>query len=146
MCAGSHFGAVVSDVAKTPYKIGDTVKVTFQSACPRNNVRTGDTFLAVQKLDEETGDWTTVSAQVSHRCIYCFLACLLQPRHDCNRCPMPETPCLNPLCSMLWLHSNKRGLLFLLLLLFWPQELVEPHAIGQGSIWPLLVKREYCKL
>ena len=64
VCAGSHFGAVVSDVAKSPYKIGDTVKVTFQSACPRNNVRTGDTFLAVQKLDEESGDWTTVSALV----------------------------------------------------------------------------------
>ena len=59
--AGRHFGAVVSDVAKAPYKVGDTAKVTFQSACPRNNVRTGDTFLAVQKLNEDTGDWTTVS-------------------------------------------------------------------------------------
>lgn len=64
--AGSHFGSVVSDVLSTPYKIGDTVTVTFQSACPRNNVRTGDTFLAVQKLDEDTGDWTTVSAFNPH--------------------------------------------------------------------------------
>ena len=61
-CAGSHFGSVVLDVLKTAYKVGDTVKVTFQSACPRNNVRTGDTFLAVQKLNEDTGEWTTVRA------------------------------------------------------------------------------------
>lgn len=57
---GSHFGTVVHDVLKTPYRVNDTVTVTFQSACPRNNVRTGDTFLAVQKLQEDTGEWTTV--------------------------------------------------------------------------------------
>lgn len=57
---GKHFGTVVEDVARTPYFVGDTVKVTFQSACPRNNVRTGDSFLQVQKLQEETGHWTTV--------------------------------------------------------------------------------------
>ena len=61
MCAGKHFGTVVEDVARTPYFVGDTVRVTFQSACPRNNVRTGDTFLQVQKLQEETGRWITVS-------------------------------------------------------------------------------------
>ena len=62
--AGKHFGTVVEDVARTPYFVGDTVKVTFQSACPRNNVRTGDTFLQVQKLQEETGHWITGSSNV----------------------------------------------------------------------------------
>nr|QOL01216.1 putative extracellular protein TR9_024 [Trebouxia lynnae] len=57
---GSHFGTVVHDVLKTPYHVNDTVTVTFQSACPRNNVRTGDTFLAVQKLQDDTGEWITV--------------------------------------------------------------------------------------
>lgn len=57
---GSHFGAVTQDVLKAPYHVDDTVTVTFQSACPRNNVRTGDTFLKVQKLQEGTGKWTTV--------------------------------------------------------------------------------------
>ncbi|KAL3142319.1 hypothetical protein ABBQ38_002661 [Trebouxia sp. C0009 RCD-2024] len=57
---GSHFGTVVHDVLKNPYQVNDTVTVTFQSACPRNNVRTGDTFLAVQKLQEDTGQWITV--------------------------------------------------------------------------------------
>ena len=59
--SGSHFGAVVHDVLKAPYHVNDTVTVTFQSACPRNNVRTGDTFLAVQKLQEDSGEWTTVN-------------------------------------------------------------------------------------
>ncbi len=62
MVAGSHFGSVTHDVLKTPYHVNDTVTVTFQSACPRNNVRTGDTFLAVQKLQQDTGEWSTVSA------------------------------------------------------------------------------------
>lgn len=57
---GSHFGSVTHDVLKTPYHVNDTVSVTFQSACPRNNVRTGDTFLAVQKLQQDTGEWSTV--------------------------------------------------------------------------------------
>ena len=61
MMAGSHFGSVTHDVLKTPYHVNDTVSVTFQSACPRNNVRTGDTFLAVQKLQQDTGEWSTVS-------------------------------------------------------------------------------------
>lgn len=61
MFSGSHFGTVVHDVLKAPYHVNDTVTVTFQSACPRNNVRTGDTFLAVLKLQEDSGEWTTVS-------------------------------------------------------------------------------------
>ena len=72
MVAGSHFGSVTHDVLKTPYDVNDTVSVTFQSACPRNNVRTGDTFLAVQKLQQDTGEWSTVSTS--------FL--LLHPRDD----------------------------------------------------------------
>ncbi len=67
MVAGSHFGSVTHDVLKTPYNVNDTVTVTFQSACPRNNVRTGDTFLAVQKLQQDTGEWSTVSTVTSKR-------------------------------------------------------------------------------
>ena len=71
--AGSHFGAVTQDVLKAPYHADDTVTVTFQSACPRNNVRTGDTFLKVQKLQEDTGEWTTVSNSPANQSAYIFV-------------------------------------------------------------------------
>ncbi len=43
-----------------PYHVGDKVQVVFQSACPRNNLRTEDTFLTVERLDTATGNWSVV--------------------------------------------------------------------------------------
>ena len=40
--------------------MGDKVQVVFQSACPRNNLRTEDTFLTVERLDTATGNWSVV--------------------------------------------------------------------------------------
>ena len=57
--AGVAFGDVISEVAKTEYAPGDIVAATFQSACPRNNLRTGDTFLKVQRRSDD-GAWHTV--------------------------------------------------------------------------------------
>jgi neutral ceramidase len=57
---GSHFGAVIQDVKQAPYQAGETVEVKFQSACPRNNLRTEGSFLSVQRYDVSTGQWHEV--------------------------------------------------------------------------------------
>ena len=48
------------DVAKKSFDVGETVSVEFQSACPRNNLRTGDTFLTVERWSEKNGNWEVV--------------------------------------------------------------------------------------
>jgi neutral ceramidase len=59
------YGAVRKD-AQSAYKVGERVDVTFQSANPRNNLRTQDTFLTVERQDGDSwkrvatdGDWET---------------------------------------------------------------------------------------
>jgi len=52
------FGAVV-DKAKRSYKAGDTVEVSFWSGDPRNDFKTGNSYLAVQR--EDAGNWITVA-------------------------------------------------------------------------------------
>jgi len=56
---GKHYGDVVHDV-NSSYTTGDTVEVVFYSACPRNNVRTEDTFLTVEKLNQATNNWDII--------------------------------------------------------------------------------------
>lgn len=51
------FGSVHKDVQST-YKPGSTVNAVFWGAHPKNNYRTQDTFLAVQRM--EGGKWITV--------------------------------------------------------------------------------------
>jgi len=50
---------VVSDAAPA-YAANDTARAVFHSACPRNDVRRGGTFLAVERRDEADGAWRTV--------------------------------------------------------------------------------------
>ncbi|KAK0735673.1 Neutral/alkaline non-lysosomal ceramidase-domain-containing protein [Apiosordaria backusii] len=51
------FGDVLADVEEdTPYIIGDVVKVRFVGANPRNNLRLGQTYAAVEKLGKD-GEW-----------------------------------------------------------------------------------------
>ncbi len=57
--AGAQFGGVVTDAAPA-YAANDTARAIFLSACPRNDVRRGGTFLAVERLDEADGAWRTV--------------------------------------------------------------------------------------
>ena len=52
------FGAV-ADKAKRTYKAGDTVEVSFWSGDPRNDFRTGNNYLSVQR--DDAGSWTTVA-------------------------------------------------------------------------------------
>lgn len=59
--SGSHFGAVRKDVSKKSFRIGEQVSVEFQSACPRNSLRSGDTFLTVEQWSQEGGNWEVVS-------------------------------------------------------------------------------------
>ncbi len=39
--------------AKPSYKIGETVEVVFYTGSPRNNFKTEDTFLTVEKLNSD---------------------------------------------------------------------------------------------
>ncbi|KAK4194162.1 putative neutral ceramidase precursor [Triangularia verruculosa] len=63
------FGDVLTDVEKgTPYTIGDAVKVRFVGANPRNGLKLGGTYAAVERLGEDgvwersrdDGDWGLV--------------------------------------------------------------------------------------
>lgn len=94
---GSHFGSVTQDVLKAPYQVNDTVMVTFQSACPRNNVRTGDTFLAVQKLQDDTGEWTTVSPTYC-----CCKSCPVSRHHSQTFTQLKNFLCMERLLLKYW--------------------------------------------
>ncbi|KAK9785596.1 hypothetical protein WJX73_002285 [Symbiochloris irregularis] len=56
--SGKGFGSVVADVPPREYKVGDTVTAVFQSACPRNDIRRGGSFLAVER--QQGASWDTV--------------------------------------------------------------------------------------
>ena len=57
---GKQYGDVLKDVvAGASYSEGDTVSVTFVSACPRNNLRTGGTFLTVERFTADAA-WAVV--------------------------------------------------------------------------------------
>ena len=55
---GRRFGSIVTD-AREVYTVGETAYATFRSANPRNNLRTGGTFLTVDLLNETDGTWRT---------------------------------------------------------------------------------------
>ncbi|KAF4125605.1 neutral ceramidase [Geosmithia morbida] len=56
---GKSFGQVLSQ-PNSSYVLGDVVKVTFQGANPRNNLRLEETFAAVEKKDDGAG-WSTAA-------------------------------------------------------------------------------------
>ncbi|KAK0468856.1 Neutral/alkaline nonlysosomal ceramidase [Armillaria novae-zelandiae] len=56
---GKHFGDVLTDV-NASYAVGDTVTARFVGANPRNNLRLGSTFLAVDH--QVSGQWVTVKS------------------------------------------------------------------------------------
>ncbi len=58
--AGIQFGQAITDVASGPHPVGTIISVTFQSACPRNYIKPGGTFLTVDRLDEATNEWQEV--------------------------------------------------------------------------------------
>ncbi|KAF8623397.1 hypothetical protein AX17_007435 [Amanita inopinata Kibby_2008] len=55
---GKQFGQVLQDVNTSSYSAGDTVKVQFVGANPRNNLRLEKTFLAIDHM--VNGQWVTV--------------------------------------------------------------------------------------
>ncbi|XP_072165665.1 uncharacterized protein [Diadema setosum] len=57
---GRNFGDVISDVSSGLYKRDSVVQATFQSGNPRNNLRTGDSFMTVEHLKASTGEWEVV--------------------------------------------------------------------------------------
>jgi len=57
--SGKWFGSVAVDVSKDEYHVGETVGVSFHSANPRSNPRLQGTFLTVDVLDNDTGEWLT---------------------------------------------------------------------------------------
>lgn len=54
-----EFGQIVTDVEPV-YRVGDTISARFVGANPRNNLRRGETFAAVEKLNEDTAGWEMV--------------------------------------------------------------------------------------
>jgi len=58
LCPVEKFGDVMTPPPKSA-AIGETVLVTFRGAHPRNNLRTGEGFLEVQR--DEGGQWTTIA-------------------------------------------------------------------------------------
>ena len=57
---GKHYGDVTVQPQAT-VKRGQIVEATFRSANPRNNIRTGGTFLTVEKFDVSSGKWNVVA-------------------------------------------------------------------------------------
>jgi len=55
--SGKHFGDVLVD-APTTAPVWSRVSVRFQTANPRNNLRTNDTFSTVEYKDDKTGKWS----------------------------------------------------------------------------------------
>lgn len=59
---GSDYGRAVEDVEPgRSFSPGDEVRVVFQSACPRNNIRRGGTFLTVERQAREGSGWEVVA-------------------------------------------------------------------------------------
>ena len=62
---GQSLAGSIADVPAGEYVPGDRVSATFHAGCPRNNLRTNDTFLTVERKD--SSGWTVVS----HHCSSC---------------------------------------------------------------------------
>lgn len=61
---GRAFGEVLQDVKVGGVAAGQVVSVEFQSASPRNDIRRNSTFLRVERLNDDTGDWDLVGVEV----------------------------------------------------------------------------------
>ncbi|XP_023229099.1 neutral ceramidase-like [Centruroides sculpturatus] len=61
---GKKFGDVLEDV-KENYTVGSTVKVTFVSGHPINNMKLDDTFLTVEKWKNDTSEWEVVATDAN---------------------------------------------------------------------------------
>eukprot|EP00057_Strongylocentrotus_purpuratus_P021390 XP_011675864.1 PREDICTED: neutral ceramidase [Strongylocentrotus purpuratus] len=57
---GKSFGEVLTDVGGTSFKKGSVVQAVFQAGNPRNNLRTGESFMTVEYLDPTKQTWTVV--------------------------------------------------------------------------------------
>jgi neutral ceramidase len=58
---GKHFGDVTAQPSKNKYQKGETVMVSFRSANPRNNLKTDETYLTVERFDEKNNNWVVVA-------------------------------------------------------------------------------------
>ncbi|KAG0641458.1 Neutral/alkaline nonlysosomal ceramidase [Tuber brumale] len=66
---GKNFGDVLTDVASIPYSSGSLVKVVFVGANPRNNLRLGGTYAAVEKR-RNGGTWSRIRDDTDWGLIY----------------------------------------------------------------------------
>ncbi|SMY18870.1 unnamed protein product [Zymoseptoria tritici ST99CH_1A5] len=65
----SNFGDCTADVEES-YAPGDTISATFIGANPRNNLRLGGTFAAVEKWQEDYGSWQQVRDDADWSLVY----------------------------------------------------------------------------
>ncbi len=59
--SGGAFGKVLRDVPVTTATPGTSITVEFQSASPRNDIRRNGTFMHVERLNDDSGDWDDVA-------------------------------------------------------------------------------------
>lgn len=71
------FGSVVTDAAPS-YTQGDTVKVSFSSGHPRNDLRTQSSYLFVERQNAQ-GEWETVATDRGPEMIYVWTPLLPNP-------------------------------------------------------------------
>nr|XP_054774076.1 uncharacterized protein LOC129282175 [Lytechinus pictus] len=57
---GKKFGETLRDVGSTSFKRGSVVQAVFQAGNPRNNLRTGNTFMTVEYLEPTKQSWSVV--------------------------------------------------------------------------------------
>ncbi len=79
---GKEFGDVINDV-KSTYAPGATAKVSFWGANPRNNLRTQDTFLTVEK--KANGAWQTIATDGDWETKFHWEENLCFPTFACSR-------------------------------------------------------------
>ncbi|RWS23274.1 neutral ceramidase-like protein [Leptotrombidium deliense] len=61
---GTNYGDCILDVSES-YTPGSVVTVKFISGHPRNNLMTENTFLTVERLNEESGKWEVIATDAS---------------------------------------------------------------------------------
>ncbi|CUS15350.1 unnamed protein product [Tuber aestivum] len=65
---GKRFGDVLTDVTSAPYSSGNLVKAVFVGANPRNNLRLGGTYAAVER--NNGGTWSRVRDDTDWNLVY----------------------------------------------------------------------------
>ncbi|KAJ0419129.1 Neutral/alkaline nonlysosomal ceramidase [Aspergillus carlsbadensis] len=67
---GKSYGDVVTSAGNAEYRPGDIVTAKFIGANPRNNLRSDSTYAAVERRNQDTGEWETVRTDSDWSLVY----------------------------------------------------------------------------